>query len=121
MTGKKLKKHWRNGSKQNLSSIHCLPRMRWYRQGSVEDFIQDSGKWQEIGPFHLKFEKWNKFKHSIPKVMKGFGGWIKIRNLPLDYWCKKTFEAIGEHFGGLENIATETLNLLNCSEAKHTS
>lgn len=30
----------------------------------------------------------------------------------------KHFEAIGAYFGGFENIATATLNLLNCSEAK---
>lgn len=28
------------------------------------------------------------------------------------------FEAVREQFGGLENITTETLNLLNISEAK---
>lgn len=36
----------------------------------------------------------------------------------MDYWCKKTFKAIGDYFGDLEEIANETLNLLNCSEAK---
>lgn len=30
----------------------------------------------------------------------------------------QTFEAIGAYFGGLENIAIETLNLLNCPKAK---
>ena len=50
--------------------------------------------------------------------MKGYAGWISIKILPLDYWCRQTFEAIGAHYGGLENIASGTLNLLNCSEAK---
>lgn len=50
--------------------------------------------------------------------MKGYGGWLKIKNLPLEYWCKKTFKALGEYFGGLEEILTETPNLLNYSEAK---
>ena len=35
-----------------------------------------------------------------------------------DYWCNKTFEVIGAHFGGLENIAVETINFINVSEAK---
>ena len=39
------------------------------------------------------------------------------KNLPLDYWCNKTFEVIGAHFGGLENIAVETINFINVSEA----
>ena len=86
--------------------------------GTLEDFIEELGKWQVMGHFHLMFEKWNKFKHSRPLLMKGFGGWIKIKNLLLDYWSRKTFEAIGAYFGGLEDIAAETLNLLNCSEAK---
>lgn len=44
--------------------------------------------------------------------------WLKIKNLPLDYWIRKTFEAIGAYFGGLKDTAFETLNLLNCLEAK---
>lgn len=57
-------------------------------QGSIEDFIEKPEKWQELGPFHLKFERRNKFIHSRPKSIKGFGGWLRIKNLPLDYWCK---------------------------------
>ena len=43
---------------------------------------------------------------------------MKVKNLPLDYWCRRVFEVIGDHFGGLERIASETLNLTNCSEAR---
>lgn len=86
-------------------------------QRVIEDFISESGKWQAMGSFHLKFENWDIFKRNRPKVVKGFGGWLRIKNLPLDYWCRKTFEVIGNYFGGLEDIATETLNLINCSEA----
>lgn len=53
-----------------------------------------------------------------PLVIEGYGSWISIKNLPLDYWNRKTFEAIGAYFRGLEDIAMETLNLLNCSVAK---
>ncbi|TYK28792.1 pseudouridylate synthase 7-like protein isoform X1 [Cucumis melo var. makuwa] len=35
-----------------------------------------------------------------------------------DYWCRKTFEAIGDHFEGLEAISVETLNDTNVVEAK---
>ncbi|XP_031738083.1 uncharacterized protein LOC116402658 [Cucumis sativus] len=57
-------------------------------------------------------------KHSRPLVLKGYGGWLKVKNLPLDLWSRSVFEAIGDHFGGFIKIATETLNLTNCSEAR---
>lgn len=85
---------------------------------TLEDFIEELGKWQAMGPFHFLFEKWIKFKHNHPLLVRSFGGWIKIKNLPMDYWSRKTFEAIGAYIGGLEDIAAETLNLLNCWEAK---
>lgn len=84
-------------------------------QGSIKDIINEEGKWQVMGSFHLKFDKWDKHKHSRLLVTKGFG-WLKIKNRPLHYRCRKTFEVIGEHSGGLENIATKTLNLTNCDE-----
>lgn len=87
-------------------------------QGKLEELIEALGKWQEIGPFHLLFEKWNKLRHSRPLYTKGFGSWIAIKNLPLDYWNRNTFEATGAYFGGLESIAYEILNLLNCSDAR---
>lgn len=70
-----------------------------------------------MGPFHLLFKKWNKFNHGRPLLMKGYGSWLKIKDPPLDYWCRRTFKAIGEYFGELEEIAKETLNLQNCSKA----
>ena len=50
-------------------------------------------------------------------MLKAYGGWIKVKNLPLDFWCRSILEVIGDHFGGLIEIATETLNFTNCSEA----
>lgn len=54
-------------------------------QGLVEDFINEPERWQEMGPFHLKFEKWDRLKNSQPLVMKGCSRWLRIGNLPLDY------------------------------------
>lgn len=34
------------------------------------------------------------------------------------YWCRKTFEAIGAYFGGLEAILVETFNHTIVAEAK---
>lgn len=71
-----------------------------------------------VGSFHLKFEQWDKLKHIWPIVMEGFGGWSKVKNLPLDYWYRRISEVIGDHFWGLERIASETLNLINYTEAR---
>lgn len=54
-----------------------------------------------------KFEKWDNMEHSRPLVLKEYGGWLKIKNLPLDYWCRSMFEVIGDNFGGLIDIVTE--------------
>ncbi|TYJ98681.1 protein CHROMATIN REMODELING 20 isoform X4 [Cucumis melo var. makuwa] len=78
--------------------------------GILEELTERPGKWQAFGNFHLKFEKWNKMKHNHPNVVCGYWGWISMRNLPLDYWCRKIFEATGAYFGGLEAILVETLN-----------
>ena len=45
-------------------------------------------------------------------MLKGYGGWIKVKNLPLDFWCRSIFEVIGDHFGGLIEIATEILPIV---------
>lgn len=87
-------------------------------QRKVEDLIETPRKWFDYRKFHLPFEKWNTLQYSQPTLIKGFGGWLSIKNLPLEYWKRDSFEAIGTYFGGLDGIAIETLNLLNCSEAK---
>ena len=58
-----------------------------------------------------------KISHSRSQMLKVYGGWIKVKNLPLDFWCRSIFEAIKDHFEELEEIATETLNFTDCSEA----
>ena len=84
----------------------------------TKEFIGEEKKWQTRGKFHIKFEKWDSIRHSRPLVIKGFGGWIKIKNLPSDLWQRSISEAIGDRFGGLIDIATKTLNLTNCSKAQ---
>ena len=49
-----------------------------------KDLIGKEKKWQAWGEFHIKFEKWDSVRHSRPLVLKGFGGWMKIKNLPLE-------------------------------------
>lgn len=44
----------------------------------------------------------------VALAMNGYGRWFSIKkNLPLDYWSRCTFEAIGSYFGGLENIVSD--------------
>lgn len=61
-------------------------------EGSIVDLLDQTGVWKEMGPFHLLFKKWNKFNHGRPLLMKGYGSWLKIKDLPLDYWCRRTFK-----------------------------
>lgn len=55
--------------------------------------------------------------HNRSEFIHGYGGWITIKDLPLYYWSRATFEAIGRHFGGLLEISSKTLNMLDASEA----
>lgn len=40
-----------------------------------------------------------------------------MQDLPLYYWTRSTFEAIGRQCGGLLEVSIRTLNLLDASEA----
>ena len=89
-----------------------------FDQGTLDDLIEQPGKWQEFGAFYLKFMKWDKLFCCRPLYAKGYGGWLSIKNLPLDYWNNQTFEVMGAYFGDLVDISRGTLNFLNVSEAK---
>ena len=86
--------------------------------GKLEDLIEKPGKSKCYGLFYLLFEKWNKLKHGRPEFIRGFGRWISIENLLLDYWTKDIFTAIGNYFGVLKNISFGTMNMTNVLEAK---
>ena len=64
------------------------------------DFFFPSQKEMEV-------EIWNKIVHSRPLYTGGYGGWLMIKNLPLDCWSKQTSELISAYLGGLESIATD--------------
>ncbi|KAA0038211.1 Ulp1-like peptidase [Cucumis melo var. makuwa] len=86
--------------------------------GKIENLVVTQDKWFNYGKFHLLFEKWDVINHSRPSSIKGFRGWLSIKNLPLDLWRRAIFEVIGAHFGGLESFAPDTLNLIRCTDAR---
>ncbi|XP_050937709.1 uncharacterized protein LOC127148284 [Cucumis melo] len=86
--------------------------------GKIENLVVTQDKWFNYGKFHLLFEKWDVINHSRPSSIKGFRGWLSIKNLPLDLWRRAIFEVIGAHFGGLESFALDTLNLIRCTDAR---
>lgn len=62
------------------------------------------GKWHTYGDLHLKLEYWSIEKHSQLEFIKGYGGCIANRSLPLNRWNHASFEAIGKNLGGLVSI-----------------
>ena len=88
------------------------------KQDHIEDMTKSPEKWYYYGKYHLRFEKWDSIKHSMSSLIKGFGGWLSIKNLHLDLWRRDILQVIEANFGGLESIALDTLILINCTEAK---
>lgn len=56
-------------------------------------------KWKIIGRMHLKLDHWSNRVHSKPEFLKCYGGWVRIRNLPLAYWKSLAFVAIRQAIG----------------------
>ncbi|KAA0051433.1 hypothetical protein E5676_scaffold333G001030 [Cucumis melo var. makuwa] len=96
-------------------------------KSSLSNSPTSRSKSNEIGQIPSQNRKLQVPNHSSPSKQKqwliknwsceGYGGWLKIKNLPLDYWCRSTLEVIENHFGGLTDRASETLNLTNITEA----
>lgn len=74
------------------------------------------GKWKLFGRLHLKLNHWSHHAHSKPELLKCYGGWVRIGNLPLIIG-RISFLAIGQQLGGLLSISSQTLNCLNCSSS----
>ena len=62
-------------------------------QGEVEDFVENPGKWQVCCHFHLKLIRWKRV-HGHLKVVKGYGGWVSIKNLPLTTRASKPLKLL---------------------------
>lgn len=62
-------------------------------------WISRNGQWNSFSP-RFDWRLWDR---------------IAMKNLPLPCWKCCTFEAIGNYFGGLVTISSQTLNFLDCS------
>lgn len=80
--------------------------------------------WVTVGPYYVRFEKWNNDLHSMPKFIASYGGWLRFRGIPLHAWNLKTFTQIGDAYGGFEAIGMNTrrkLDLIEASIYRHRS
>ncbi|KAA0044333.1 hypothetical protein E6C27_scaffold46G00570 [Cucumis melo var. makuwa] len=73
--------------------------------------------WTTVGRFYVKFEEWNQKAHASPKVIPSYGGWIKVRGVPLHAWNLESFIQIGDACGGFMEVAKETRELTDLIEA----
>ena len=100
----------------NINPLYADKAVIKVPKAKVEDVIITPGKWFNYKKFHLLFEKWDDDKHSRATHIIGYGGCLSVKNLPLNLWRKDVFKAIGEYFGGLEEIALDTIHLIDCSK-----
>ncbi|TYK04254.1 mitotic spindle checkpoint protein mad1 [Cucumis melo var. makuwa] len=73
--------------------------------------------WNIVGPYYDKFEMWSKVLHADPKLIPSYGGWIRVRGIPLHLWNMIVFSQIGEACGGFIEVALETADKKELTEA----
>lgn len=49
-----------------------------------------------FGDLHLKTEHWSTKNHSHMEFIKIYGGWVSMKNSPLEYWKQSFFGTIGQ-------------------------
>ena len=79
--------------------------------------------WYKVGRYLVKFSPWTWSAENATKdqVVLSYGGWMKIRNLPLDRWDNDTLMFIGEACGGFLEISEKPLRRLDLFEASRRS
>ncbi|KAM7477763.1 hypothetical protein LguiA_025976 [Lonicera macranthoides] len=70
------------------------------------------------GPYTIKLQGWNQEDASLNKKVSFTGGWIDIEDLPLQWWKRDIFEAIGDKYGGLLEIDSKTESMSQIFTAK---
>ncbi|KAA0060161.1 hypothetical protein E6C27_scaffold542G00270 [Cucumis melo var. makuwa] len=73
--------------------------------------------WNIVGPYYDKFEMWSKVLHADPKLIPSYDGWIRVRGIPLHLWNMIVFSQIGEACGGFIEVASETADKKELTEA----
>ena len=67
---------------------------------------------------HLLFEKWNRKLHGRTRFMKGYGGWITIKNYLLNTGAASLVRPLGCILEVWIVTFHETINMINCAEAR---
>ncbi|MDO7987390.1 DUF4283 domain-containing protein [Sweet potato little leaf phytoplasma] len=83
----------------------------------VELLSKNKG-WVSFGSLILKIERWDSERHSRISCVPCYGGWVQIRNLPLQLCCLNVFKAIGDCLGGFVEYEESNSLLIDCVDLK---
>lgn len=84
----------------------------------LAELLTKNRGWVSFGPIILKVEKWDRMQHSRIMCVPSYGGWIKIRNLPLHLWHLSLLKAVGDRLGDFIEYEEENSLLLDCVEIR---
>uniref|UniRef100_A0A9I9CJ01 DUF4283 domain-containing protein n=1 Tax=Cucumis melo TaxID=3656 RepID=A0A9I9CJ01_CUCME len=97
--------------------FHADKALICFKNEEQANLICKNKGWTTVGRFYVKFEEWNQKAHASPKVIPSYGGWIKVRGVPLHAWNLESFTQIGDACGGFIEVAKETRELTDIIEA----
>lgn len=72
--------------------------------------------WYKVGKYQVRFLPWSAENMLGQPKVPSYGGWIKVKNLPLDKWSLDTFKFIGNECGGYIETASKTLPRMDMME-----
>ncbi|TYK05762.1 cleavage and polyadenylation specificity factor subunit 1 [Cucumis melo var. makuwa] len=97
--------------------FHADKALIFFKDKEQANLICKNKGWTTVGWFYVKFEEWNQKAHASSKVVPSYGGWIKVRGIPLHAWNLESFIQIGDACGGYIDVVRETRELTNLIEA----
>nr|ADN33672.1 hypothetical protein [Cucumis melo subsp. melo] len=97
--------------------FHANKALICFKDFEQANLICKNKGWTTVGRFYVKFEEWNQKDHASPKFVPSYGGWIKVRAVPLHAWNLESFVQIGDACGGFMEVAKETRELTDLIEA----
>ncbi|KAA0040039.1 hypothetical protein E6C27_scaffold366G00060 [Cucumis melo var. makuwa] len=97
--------------------FHADKALIYFKNEEQAKLLCKNKGWTTVGRFYVKFEEWSQKTHASPKVIPSYGGWIKVRGVPLHAWNLESFIQIGDACGGFVEVAKETRELTDIFEA----